>query len=253
MQIVNRLSIRTAVAVVLVLAAGFIAGRSFHRSPSVAAEPADQTPPPGDATPVPGATPDTSKDFWYLPYQAKDDSLPRYSQTVSGIALGPNVRSEYACVLEDETSGPSAGSPLVIDPGYLPAGAKPDNADQYSGCGGAVAASDRSWIIRTDEADMETVKSGDKTFFQARHGGSVEVFRVRELAPSFQTTFPSGRFTAATLAGRPAAFGPPLFEDGWGAFELYVWDPTDSVLTVVRGTDLSSSDIIKVAEGLFTK
>lgn len=254
MSVRFKIGTAVAVAVLAVLGlVGFIGGRQMGESGPASAEPGPVQPPGPEVTPVPGATPDTAQNWWYLPYQYEEDRLPRYDQVVAGIALGPRVAHGAACQvpLVPVSLEAVVGSLVEIRTPYLPEGTRRDNHFDFGLCLGQPAFAEIFYWIPVDEEEMARVKNREISFFDAQHGGSFQVMRLQMGTPAWQTDFPSARVEAGTIAGRPAAIGSPLFKEGWGRSELYVWDPQTKVLTVVRGDDISLSDLKAIGEGLF--
>lgn len=197
---------------------------------------------------IDGQTIDTSQPDWYLPFLEADSRKERRDITVAGIAVGPSLSLPALCG-GDEVQGISPddpGNPLRVEPRYLPAEALPQRAEATA-CSGEPAYWSVEYWIPPEEGFGSRVARGELSYFEARHGGAFSITRVRTTAPSFQSGIPVERWRETQVGGRPAAIGAPIL-GVLGESAIAWWD--GAVLTVVRGTWLDSSDLIRLAEGI---
>jgi hypothetical protein len=144
----RRAAAAVVVATAVVWAAAFFAGRALQGDDATrfASADSESTTPADENTPVPGATPDTSKPDWDLPYRTVDAALPRYEQSVNGITIGPNTSMDdggaYCEPGEAVETDPStaAASAVLVRPQYLPANTVL-RQQQIIQCRGTVVAS----------------------------------------------------------------------------------------------------------------
>jgi hypothetical protein len=106
------------------------------------------------------------------------------------------------------------------------------------------------YYIPTNDEDMRLVREGKKTFFEAEHGGAVQVLRIRLRNPEWDPGLPSGQIGEGEVAGFTTAIGTPVLPEGWGTGFILVFDPETRVLTRVDGVHLTVAELERVAEGI---
>lgn len=243
---INRTTVMFAGASAVLLLAAFLLGRSVGSSQPAGAD--RDTPDVSDlinTTPVPGATPDTREIGWHLPYAQYWGSLPRYDRTVAGIAVGPSVEmGGFEC------SPDRPPSLLEVEPSYLPPRTEPDHVDTVDICvpGTNITVERRYWVPPIEE-DMRRLDRGEIGFFEARGSASFRIFKRFIDEPAWSSSYASEYFREGEINGYPAAIGEPLFPEGWGQFEVIVYQPETRVLTVISGVGLSTTELLRIAEG----
>jgi hypothetical protein len=198
---------------------------------------------------------DTSIEGWYEPYMEADAKLERGDQTVNGLSLGPSTQSaSFANCAPGEAEELGASSLKDIEwgiakpeVGYLPAGAIEDYEAGLS-CRESLVWYSISFRLPLDEGDASRVRSGDLSWFEARHGGFVEVRRSRLDSPVFNNNAPTARVSEGSVSGRPGVIVAPVIKGGFGEGSVTVWDGT--YLTQVNAMHLSAEEMVKVAEGV---
>jgi hypothetical protein len=119
------------------------------------------------------------------------------------------------------------GTPLEIDPTYLPAGSEEIPATfGPTICKGIVAHVQREWVIR-----------GKGDFYIIRYQGQ----------HAFEVDAPPERISAATVDGKPAVLVEPLVE-GYDYSTVILSE--DFGFTVVAVFGLSLQETVRIAEGL---
>jgi hypothetical protein len=177
--------------------------------------------PPGpDVTPEPGARPDTSLSWWYVPYLNAERDKPTTVQTINGITVGPGrlgVRENERerCQAEtrtgtfDEVQEPEMA--IVLD--AFPPGSK-------------VISSGFEWAAifcaeRTLAAGADVSVPADRE--NGVLGGSVIIAKYRG-APVSSLSIPDDRWRAAEIDGYPAAIAEPILpEIGLGESAVIVY------------------------------
>jgi hypothetical protein len=209
---------------------------------------------PGNiATPTPNETPDFSEPGWYRKWLAQDETLPRANVVVNGIEVGPTVRrSNTLC---DGDNRPVSINPeeaqssrVAIRFGYMPEGSEVQFSD-------AIACQDQpaAYEVRVDLPALESQEfkrrlDAGESYFELPHGGGFSVYRMIG-APAFESGIPVERWSAGEIANLPAAIGRPILEDGFGNSAVIIHQ--GGVLTVVRGSHISLTELIRITEGLF--
>lgn len=195
-----------------------------------------------EVTPDPGATPDTSKSWWFVPYYNEDRAKPAETLTINGITIGPGV---------ERTGGPCTGSgrpaplseargtPVEINLANLPQGVKLLNASEPSSSFAAVFCDGVAAIAAAD------------LVFPVGHGlvprgGSVLV--VRWLGdPRESIEIPAHRWSAGTVAGSPAAIARPILpKEGLGGSAVFIFD--GRVVTKVQADGIPLELLLAIAE-----
>ncbi len=242
-----------AIMVVALAAGAFLAGRQLgERSPAEADVDGGPITPDLAATPAPGQTPDTSKDFWWIPWQNAEDQKPRYRQTVAGIEIGPDIWPDFPCLpLDHGAPDAAAGSAVEVKPGFLPAGSEAIRSS-VGVCGGEVVRHETSWRVPGDEEAMRAVARGEKTFFEVENGALFEITISRTgPSPRFTSSLASERFREARLAdGRAVVVADPLFAEGAGEAAVLIYDAKAGTLTTVTGGNMTLAELVKIAENL---
>lgn len=216
-----------------------IAARDGGQAVAAVSPTAVATPPGPDVTPPPGATPDTSKEFWYIPYLNAARQSPIFDGTIAGIRIGPSVDPGTSCpggsllrgVLAD-----SVNTPVTVASTFVPDGRR-DAADVKVGlCDGEAATAEATYGVSPDPA----VK---------RFGGTIQVYRHRGL-PIATLSIPTDRWSAGVVSGVPAAVARPILPDiGLGESAVVVFK--DGIVTVVHADGIPWAQVLQFAEGLF--
>ncbi len=199
--------------------------------------------PPGpDVTPIPGATPDTSQPWWYVPYSNAEQRKPLFQGDVNGIAItlgdaGPDLPCTE--VTSAELSAVD-GTSLAINLSWVPPGTSPPQPTTgglaVAICNGQLASSEASFEVAGDEAKRV-------------YGGFFAIYRYRSSVARAQAFVRVGRWSAGTVAGIPAAVGAPILpEIGLGSSAIVFYK--DGVVTRVTADGLPLKQVLQIAEGL---
>ena len=237
--------------------AAFVYGRETGASDSLAsanspALPAPQSLPGPTDLPVPGATPDTTRPGWGVPYRNEDEAKPRFDQELSGIRVGPTVKVSSSGICnageaQYTTSAAGAASPLAVNVQSLPQNANLDRETVIQ-CKGTVVAVEREYFI-TPDADAESrIRSGAASWFDVGHGGAIYVFKGYKEFPVQDSKIAAERWSAGTVGGRPAAIARPILDGGFGNSMVVVWDEARKVQVVVTGIEVRLETILRIAE-----
>lgn len=228
----------------------FIVARMATTGPSPAVAGDEPVMPGPDVTPEPGSVPDTSRPFWFVPYENAERQKPRYDQVINGIAIGPSVPepAQQACLREETPDAADvAASRVAFRPRWLPDGSLLDH-ERTAACGGVAVLFQQRFYVPPDESADADIRSGRKTYFEVGHGGGFTIRRELLSEPYARSDLASERWTATKVAGRPAAIAKPMLE-GFGESSVVVWD--DGVQTTIEADGLTVDDILRIAEGLF--
>lgn len=227
-------------------------GQATARPPAAAEA---QVPTLATGTRAANFRPDTSKPFWYVPYLDEDRAKPRFDQTVNAVLVGPTVRqadpiectaTAFArAVLPAEVAAAVAGTRFAATPSYLPPLATLES-DEVVACGDIVVARQRRYRIPADEAAVGRVTRGEASWFDIRHGGAIDIWLVATPEPRMDSEAASDRWRP--LERRQFAAVAPAVFDELGRSTLIAWD--NGVLVRIEGTDLETSDLIAIEEGL---
>jgi hypothetical protein len=192
-----------------------------------------------DVTPIPGATPGTSKAFWYIPYLNQAIKSPIFDGTIAGIRIGPSVEPGRACTTARTTDGTlraTAGTPVDPQSRFKPDGiGEPDRV--FVGlCEGKPVLAGATYDVSADPM----VK---------RFGGTIQVYRHFG-APIVVRAIPSDRWSEGTIAGHPAAIARPILPDiGLGESAVIVY--VDGIVTSVQAVGIPWPQVLQFAAGLF--
>jgi len=197
--------------------------------------------PPGpDVTPIPGATPDTSQPWWYVPYSNAEQRKPLFQGDVNGIAItlgdaGPDLTCAAYSTAELSVVD---GTPLAISLSYVPpkTSAGPISHAPVVLCDGRPASSEARFTVASDE-------------LRGVYGGDFAIYRYRSSVARAQAFVRVGRWSAGTVAGIPAAVGAPILPDiGLGSSAIVFYN--DGVVTRVTADGLPLKQVQQIAEGL---
>lgn len=206
-----------------------------------------------EVTPVPGATPDTTQPFWFIPYVNADRKKPPFKGNLNGFEIDPGYvdrRNGFdACPGEGLTEPPHdqylatvvQPGPFSIDPAKLPAGLTSLDGPRVLGCKGV-----EIWITQwtfSVQAGTPGANPG---------GGSISISRTRGLRP-LNHPAPADRWAGATVGGRPAVVSGPFVtaEKGqFGSCLVFVYDTDHDVSTHVFGSSSNAALCLAVAEAV---
>ena len=253
----RRLVMVAALPLILLAAAGSFYARDALRSdaPESAATPTSPVVRGSSlSTPEPGETPDPTQPDWYLKWVHQDGMRERRDIVVNGFSVGPGVQPQQGTPC-DERNGPQAtdfnsaqASRVAIHPSYLPFGLSVTDGSAVS-CGDEIALNVVLMELpQVDDVDLISRTKRGEDYFALPRGGSIEILRV-VAEPAWSSSIPPERWMPGTIAGLPAAIGRPLIDEGFGDSEILIHG--DGVLTLVRASNLSLADLLKIAEGLF--
>jgi hypothetical protein len=122
----------------------------------------------------------------------------------------------------------------MISPTYLPPGSALD-AEEVSVCGGVVAVATQTYSVASDRS-------------QGRRGGHFTI--VRWLGQPFaRLDIPAERWSAATIAGQPAAVAQPIIPLGLGQSAVVLF--SNGIMTQVQAIDLPFEELQRIVEGLY--
>lgn len=193
-----------------------------------------------DVTPIPGATPDTSQPWWYVPYLNAQRDKPLLDSTIAGIRIGPDVDPGSSCTDGTSSLGTVAdtqGTRFDLELPYQPPATVRQPGNEYvTLCDGQVVSSEADYTVGANPAGSP-------------FGGSFKVYRhVGD--PIASLSIASERWRTGTVATLPAAIAEPILPDiGLGESAVVVFN--DEVVTVVRGNNIPMDEVLKVAESLF--
>jgi len=192
----------------------------------------NQVPPGPDETPIPGATPDRTQPFWYVPYENQDRLAPKFHGTVNGIevgrASGPAPTCPGASIRPDFNL--IVGTPFELQLGAFPEGVTLSGPPRIAQC------PDGHLIWLT----FDLLVSG---------GGDITVWRWADVRWIPQEA-PAERWSAGTVAGRPAALLRPLLEH-LGQSAVVVVDDETNGSTTLLGSSIGLKFLQQVAEALY--
>lgn len=233
--------------------AGFVSGRTAGPLASFAGG-ADQNPvdlgtpsgpvlpPTADETPVPGATPDTTKPFWFIPYENQDRLAPRLHTTINGIEIGVTADGPgWGCTKLAPYIGwkqETAGTPFEVNLAALPAGVKLVGEPRFGKC----ADGRLLWLDLTLEASpaLTGVNAG---------GGEIFVSRASSIRWWTQQA-PAARWSAGEVAGRPAAILAPILPN-LGQAGVFVLDAETNGSTRIISSSASLEFVRSIAEAIY--
>ena len=250
MQLIKNRKPLWVVAILMIGATSFLVARQVTTRGAATA----QTPPGGAASPIadnvtppPGATPDRSQPYWYVPYLNRDRDLPKFSGDINGIHIGsaairPEAPTKCAgqsrAATGDEAARLAALGPLAI-PKVV--------TDQLRVAVPLVVSLCDDLVVAVVEYfDAPAGRPGVNV-----GGGAVEI--RRELG-----TYGVGldeaaeRWTAGNIHGRPAALLAPVV-DTFGTTAVVVTSQAGGSpeTTLVRGAGVTLDFVIKLAEELY--
>lgn len=244
------------VAVLAVGALGVVAARSLGDDDATATASQDATPTPGErrTVTIDGQVVDTTTSEWMARYREEEAKKPRFDQEINGIRVGPTVANAPA---PEACRGLPALTPETIDdpeltrePGYLPAFSEFEFAEA-DGCAGHAQEFFRHYVVPADPAAADLVTSGEKSWFDVRHGGVFHVIRRRMDQPRLNVSeIAAERWQAGTIAGRPAAIARPII-GSFGPAMVLVWDKDTGILTQVSGDDMALEELTRIAESFW--
>jgi len=196
--------------------------------------------------------------FWYAPYFEEDFKKPRLNeQVINGILVGPDLElaprsglcqekgSEAQYVPSEELEQRSGGTPLEINPSYLPEGVKLERAEGAE-CGGTLVNVVKYYNVPTREnpAELGVLLWSGGVFSVSRNLSTVRQFPLDGAAE---------RVAPMSIKGRPAVVMRPVMpagvDAGIGAVTIVIAD--DFGITAIEGDGLPLSEFIRVAESLY--
>ena len=216
-----------------------------------------------DAAAAPTALPDEPTTFppnWASPYEEADRLKPRYRQVINGIAVGKGAVGDSGSGFCTPGSARwvdpqnARATPVWIEPGYLPADALEGGVPrlveaQAVECSGGVSSLEVRFG-RAAAPDVTERLARGESWFDIPTGGYILIIRTRAWGPAAPADLAADRWYAATINGLPAAVGRPMLDQGLGHGIIVTWDAERNVTTMIRGLNLSTAELLKVAEGL---
>ncbi len=247
---VNTKWIGISALLLVLVASGWIAGREFGGESARANIPAEAGVPPSATTSVEPVTtpapldtldldnPDTTVAGWFLPATEAEAALPRYDQVLNGISIGPGYHVDLACDAGPAYAGPRPASDLTF---HFPTLTHPvEEAERRTDrCGETTVALFVRFSLPVDEADLARAARGEMDFFDAQHGGQVEIYRAIVETASVASSRPAESFEATTINGNAAVISGPVYPRGFGHSEAIVFNERTKVLTVIRAGHVS--------------
>jgi hypothetical protein len=209
---------------------------------------------------IAGDEPDAGADlgpFWYSQALEEDAAKPRIArQTLSGILIGPDVPVPTIDVCEKDPDGASpvpteevdtrsTGTPVEVNPAYLPDGVYVETAEGAE-CEGAVVNVVKRYLVPTKKDP-----AGSRAPLWS--GGGFVVARTLTTRPQYPVEGAAERLRAVTIAGRPAVLVDPVKPLGHdiGIAEIIIVIDDGSGMTLVQGDGLPSEEFMKFAASLY--
>lgn len=212
---------------------GFITHAARSPDPVIHAQ--DEPVPPGpNTTPEPGATPDVTRPFWYVPYYNQERDSPKFEGTIAGISISPNPPETSgfdACPgtgLKELPGKPAveaarSAGPLQIDDRFLPSFLRTEQAPSVWTCGTTTV--EVSWGFAVEDGIRGVGKGGTGVVITRTAVGGVTGISGSP-----------GRWSTEMVAGHQAAvMAPILAVSGYVIGDCYagVKDTATRVLTQV--------------------
>jgi hypothetical protein len=194
-----------------------------------------------DVTPVPGATPDVSQPWWYVPYVNADAKKPLFAGLVNGVFIstdpeGPDIPCGDAAAADLSAAD---GRPLAIHPSYISPGTTPEpasNGQAVALCNGQLASAEARFSVAPDDS-------------KGLRGGSFAIYRFRSSTARAQALAPADRWGSGTVNGIRAAVASPILADlGVGNSALVFYE--NGVVTRVTAVGLPLGLVQRIAEGI---
>jgi len=250
-----------ALGATAVAAGSFFAARWSAGSESVTAgpqlEPAATVTTGGASAALP-AEPTSFPPGWAGPYQDADRLKPRYGQVINGIAVGGTVvpdngfcTGRSARWIDPERA---RGTPVWIEPGYLPADALEGGVPRHVEAQAVECSAGVAWLEvtygRSAAPDVTERLARGESWFDIPTGGFIRILRTQGSGPAAHSALAADRWYEATINGLPAAVGRPILDRGLGDGMVVMWDAEHNLTTVILALNLSTAELLKVAEGL---
>jgi hypothetical protein len=227
------------VGAVLLFGVGYAGGRALDADRIWAGDEASKaTPPAEDATPEPGATPDTSEPFWYVPYENAEREKPDFSGELNGITVGVEDGPLPSCDSQHLTGE------LAID-----AVAGTDIAFELQGLPGELS-------VMPESAEAMLCDDGPPRWFAveftAGEGAAVRITRMREVT-WWREWGSEERWSTGTVANHDAVFKDQLVTGKLGDAAVIVLDPEIAGSTRIksRSPQWTLEFITAVAEEMY--
>ncbi len=209
--------------------------------------PASVDPPGPDVTPLPGAAPDLTQPWWYVPYLNAERGKVPFSGTVNGIVITTASvtldPAEFQSTCSTIRRTPATHADADVRgalPSYLPLGTIRSDAefDVAFWCDGSLLSVGSQFEVASDDS-------------KGMRGGTFTVYRYRG-EPVAGATAPSERWSASTISGYQAAVAAPILpEIGLGTSYVVVYD--GEFVTRVMASNLPLVEVVKITEGLFSR
>lgn len=206
--------------------------------------PALVDPPGADVTPIPGATPDTTQPWWYVPYLNAERLKGPFEGMIGAfrVQVAPFDVAQGCKEIQLKPPSSAQSTPLEISPDYLPAGrvaaGEIDHVAPNSVavvCDGQLISAERTFEIEVPDG------SGDSS-----QGLSISVLRYRgERVVSAHMS--AERWMVGEVAGAPAAFASPVVGKVGQSAVLVA---QGEYVTRVFGQGVSLDELRRVAEGI---
>lgn len=202
----NRQRMGLAFGLGLLVAAGFLGGRMLISS--VEADPpggpVDAGPPasgtvrlPGpDETPIPGATPDITQPFWYVPYLNQDRLAAKFRGQLNGLEVGRASGPALQCdeVYRPDWQAAITGTPFDLDFSQLPKGVTLNQPPQVYFCSDG------------RPRRMEAILDVHEDVVGAGPGGAQVVISRWAGVRWWPEEAPASRWSTGNVNGAPAVF-----------------------------------------------
>lgn len=196
-----------------------------------------------EVTPEPGATPDTTKPFWYIPYENAERMKPKVQGELNGITVGVTDGPSLDCgfgghLFGEEALAATKGTPFEINFDQLPDGVKPmvETAEVF-------LCEDGSPHWLNIDLDQRTLGSTRFHISIARWWGLT----------LWVDSGSAERWSTGTVAGRNAVFLDQIIPGRLGDASVIVLDPEIEGSTRIRdGSGTTPLSLLKqIAEAIY--
>jgi hypothetical protein len=196
------------------------------------------TPPGPDVTPAPGATPDTSQPWWYVPWVNAERDKPLFEGTLAGIyiangASGPAYKCEGTGTLSEDVSE-ADGTAVDVRLDAVPESLITEQMSLTTSlCDGMPYAAEVHYLIDADEE-------------WAPFGGSVMLYRHHG-EPIASVAIPAWRWEEREIASLRVAVAHPILDDlGLGQSAVVAY--REGVVTVILANEIPFHRLLNIGE-----